>query len=66
MEASAYALWEKCEQYYKYTDDSAAYYTAQVLLPNKKWEWFQQEFEKNENKKYWLCGNPEDPEDCGI
>jgi hypothetical protein len=50
LEASAFSSWEKCEQYYKYTDDSAAYYTAQVL-PDKKWTWFQQEFEKDEEKK---------------
>ena len=36
LEASAFSLWEKCEQYYKYADDSAAYYAAQVLLPDKK------------------------------
>ena len=28
LEASAFSLWEKCEQYYKYADDSAAYYAA--------------------------------------
>ena len=66
LEASAFSLWEKCEQYYKYVDDSAAYYTVQVLFPDKKWAWFQQEFEKDEEKKNWLCGSPEDPEDFGI
>ena len=66
LEASAYTLQEKCEQYYKYTDDSTAYYTTQVLLSNKKWEWFQQEFKKNKNKKYQLYNNLKDPEDYSI
>ena len=66
LKASAYSLWEKCEQYYKYTDNSAAYYTAQVLLSDKKWAWFQQEFKKNEKKKNWLCSSPKDPKDFGI
>jgi hypothetical protein len=32
LEAAAHSSWEKCEEYYKYMDDSAAYYAAQVLL----------------------------------
>ena len=66
LEALAYTLQEKCKQYYKYTDNSAVYYTIQVLLPNKKQEWFQQEFKKNKNKKYQLYNNPKDPENCNI
>ncbi len=28
LETSAFASWEKCKQYYKYADKSAAYYAA--------------------------------------
>ena len=59
-------LQEKCEEYYKFADDSVAYYTAQVLLPDKKWWWFHQRFDHNENKMNWLSGNPEDPEDHRV
>ena len=36
LKATAYTLWEKYKEYYNLADDSAAYYMAQVLLPNKK------------------------------
>ena len=66
LKASAFSLQEKCKQYYKYIDDSAAYYTAQVLLLDKKWAQFQQEFKKDKEKKNWLRGSPKDPKDFGI
>lgn len=66
LEAAAHASWEKCEEYYKYADDSAAYYAAQVLLPNKKWAWFKEQFDQDENKQTWLTGDPEFPNDRGI
>ena len=37
-----------------------------MLLPDKKWWWFHQEFDHDENKKHWVAGNPEDLNDRGI
>ena len=66
LKAAACASQEKCEEYYNLADESAAYYAAQVLLLDKKWWWFHQRFNQNENKKYWLAGNPEDLNDRGV
>ncbi len=47
-------------------DNSTAYYAAQVLLLDKKWQWFYQQFDQDKNKKHWLTGNPEDPINYGV
>jgi len=34
------AAWQKCEKYFIKADDTAAYYTAIVLNPTLKMQWF--------------------------
>ena len=66
LKAAACALQEKYKKYYNLADDSAVYYIAQVLLPNKKQWWFHQQFNGDESKKFWLYGNSELPTNRGV
>jgi hAT family C-terminal dimerisation region len=54
LEAAAESAWEKCKHYYNLADDSAAYYAAEVLHPNRKWSWLTEQWGKDPQKKSWL------------
>jgi hypothetical protein len=54
LEAAAHCAWLKGEQYYKRTDESAAYYAAEVLQPNRKWSWFHEHWMDDPEKRPWL------------
>jgi hypothetical protein len=43
LEAAADGAWQKCQQYYKLADNSAAYYAAEVLQPDRKWSWLNEQ-----------------------
>lgn len=58
LQAASAAAWLKIEDYYKKADESAAYYAACVLNPAIKWSWFEQRWSDDENKAFWLEGNP--------
>ncbi len=38
--------WEKLNEYYQLADKSPAYYTAIVMDPSLKYEWFKQKWDK--------------------
>ena len=40
LAACAEAAWQKCEKYYIKADNTAAYYTAIILNPTLKMQWF--------------------------
>jgi hAT family C-terminal dimerisation region len=54
LEAAAESAWEKCKHYYNLADDSAAYHAAEVLHPNRKWNWLPEQWGKDPQKKSWL------------
>jgi hAT family C-terminal dimerisation region len=55
LEAAASGAWDKCKQYYNLADDSAAYYAAEVLQPDRKWGWqICQQWGDDPQKRSWL------------
>ena len=55
----AEAAWTKANQLYKKIDDSPAYYTALVLDPQSKFQWFEQRWGMDREKRKWLQGMKE-------
>jgi hypothetical protein len=47
--------WDKLNEYYKLADKSPAYYTAMVMDPSLKYEWFNQKWDKAP-KRNWISG----------
>jgi hypothetical protein len=45
--------WEKLNEYYQLADKSPAYYTAMVMDPSLKYEWFEQKWDKPP-KRSWI------------
>ena len=66
FKAAACAFQGKCKEYYNMADNSTAYYVTQVLLPDKKQQWFYQQFNYNKNKKYQLTNNLKDLINYGV
>jgi hAT family C-terminal dimerisation region len=54
LEAAADGAWQKCQQYYKLADNSAAYYAAEVLQPGRKWSWLNEQWGSDPQKRIWL------------
>jgi len=52
----AEAAWYKANELYKKVDDSPAYYTARVVDPRSKFEWFKQRWGSDHDKCKWLEG----------
>ena len=52
----AESAWDKANEYYKKVDDSPAYYTARVVDPRFKFEWFEQRWGPDRDKRKWLQG----------
>jgi hypothetical protein len=52
----AEAAWDKANELYKKVDDSPAYYTARVVDPCSKFEWFEQRWGPDRDKSKWLEG----------
>lgn len=55
----AEAAWNKANELYKKLDDSPAYYTARVVNPQSKFEWFEQRWGPDRDKRKWLQGMKE-------
>lgn len=55
----AEAAWEKANELYRKIDDSPAYYTARVVDPQSKFEWFEQRWGPDRDKRRWLQGMKE-------
>jgi hypothetical protein len=53
------AAWTKANELYRKIDDSPAYYTARVLDPQSKFQWFEQRWGKDREKRKWLQGMKE-------
>ena len=47
--------WEKLNEYYQLADKSPAYYTAIVMDPSLKYEWFEQKW-NHPPKRSWISG----------
>lgn len=54
LEAAAESAYEKCKRYYNFADDSAAYYAAEILQPDRKWTWLHEQWGNDPQKKAWL------------
>ena len=50
---------DKANELYKKVEDSPAYYTARVVDPRFKFEWFEQRWGSDRDKSKWLQGMKE-------
>jgi len=55
LEAAAEGALAKCKQYYKYADDSPAYYAADILQPHRKWNWLHKRWGGSDKTEPWLA-----------